>query len=88
MAVETLRFPHPPHPDRHLADAPFPCERLTPREREILLLLVERRTDLEIAEALCISPRTVHHHVASIRGKLGARNRREVGAVAVHLGLV
>ena len=61
---------------------------LTSRERDVLRLLVARRTDREIAEALFLSPRTVHWHVTSILGKLGAGSRREAAALAVADGLV
>ena len=57
-------------PNGHLSD-------LTPREREVLELLAEFRTDQEIADALVLSVRTVESHVAHILQKLGARNRRE-----------
>jgi DNA-binding CsgD family transcriptional regulator len=61
---------------------------LTAREREVLALLCHRFTDLEIAEQLFISPRTVGVHVGRILGKLGAGNRREAAAVAVRSGLL
>jgi DNA-binding CsgD family transcriptional regulator len=61
---------------------------LTPRQREVLALLAQRYTDPEIAEALFISPHTVHAHVKSILSKLNATNRREAAAVAVRYGLV
>jgi DNA-binding CsgD family transcriptional regulator/tetratricopeptide (TPR) repeat protein len=64
--------------------APF---GLTAREREVLALLVQRRTDKEIAEALFLSPRTVATHVANILGKLGVENRREAAVRAADLGL-
>ena len=62
--------------------------RLTSRECEVLELLCQRYTDPEIAAYLFISPRTVNHHVGRILAKLGARNRREAGAVAIQHGLV
>lgn len=78
-------------PDRHAtpasAGASSACN-LSGREREVLLLLVQRLTDKEIAAALYISPRTVMSHVASILFKLGAANRREAAAIALRLGLV
>lgn len=55
---------------------------LTRREREILELLCQRRTDMEIAGHFFISPRTVSHHVSNILAKLGASNRREAAAMA------
>jgi DNA-binding NarL/FixJ family response regulator len=60
---------------------------LTRRELEVLRLLVERRTDKEIAAALVVSPRTVMTHVASILDKLGVASRREVAAAASRLDL-
>ena len=43
----------------------------------MLRLLVESRTDREIAEALYISPRTVSWHVGAILAKLGVTSRRD-----------
>jgi DNA-binding NarL/FixJ family response regulator len=51
--------------------------RLSGREREVLRLLANGRTDREIAEALTISPRTAETHVAAILRKLEVRNRSE-----------
>jgi NarL family two-component system response regulator LiaR len=56
---------------------------LTPREREILKLLVEGRNNTEIAATLSISLSTVKFHASSIFGKLGVTNRVEAVALAV-----
>jgi DNA-binding NarL/FixJ family response regulator len=62
--------------------------RLTPREREVLRLLVEGHTDREIAEALFIGRRTVEDHVGNIFDKLDLDSRTAVAAYAVRHGLV
>jgi DNA-binding CsgD family transcriptional regulator len=61
--------------------------KLTPREREVLRLLAEGRTNLEIAAALFVSPRTAETHVTHILAKLGAATRAEAAAHAVRAGL-
>jgi DNA-binding NarL/FixJ family response regulator len=63
---------------RHSDD---PLSALTPREREVLQLLAEGRTDRGIAEALFVTRKTVEAHVRSIFSKLdlpaaGTENRR------------
>lgn len=52
---------------------------LTPREREVAGLLVERRSNKEIARELGIRVRTVETHVLRIMGKLGAASRLDAG---------
>ena len=61
---------------------------LTPREREILVLLAEGLTQERIARALVISPRTVATHIDRVLGKLGVHSRAEAVAVAYRSGLV
>lgn len=61
---------------------------LTQREQDVLQLIGQRLTDAEIADRLFIGVRTVEFHVANIRGKLGASNRREAAAIAARQGLV
>ena len=60
---------------------------LTPREREVLALIVAGRTDNEIASALFVSHRTITTHVSNILGKLGVANRTEAAALAVRISL-
>jgi DNA-binding CsgD family transcriptional regulator len=60
---------------------------LTPREQEVLALLVDGRSDGQIAEALYISKKTAAVHVANIKGKLGAGSRVEIVTKALGIGL-
>ncbi len=66
-----------------------PLERLTPREREVLELMAEGRSNAAIAEAFVISERAVEKHVTSIFGKLGLApapaDHRRVLAVLAYL---
>lgn len=48
-----------------------PLEELTPREREVLGLMAEGRSNAAIAEQLVVTDRAVEKHVTSIFGKLG-----------------
>jgi DNA-binding CsgD family transcriptional regulator/tetratricopeptide (TPR) repeat protein len=50
----------------------------TPREREVLDLVVRGKSNRSIAEALVISERTVENHISSILSKLGASTRSEL----------
>jgi DNA-binding NarL/FixJ family response regulator len=67
-----------------------PLSLLTPREREVLGLMSEGRTNAGIAHRLFLTERTVETHVASILGKLGigesAHEHRRVLAVLTWLG--
>ena len=58
---------------------------LTPRETEVLDLIVQGATNAEIARELVIAPKTVDHHVSAVLGKLGVGSRREAGAAAERL---
>jgi DNA-binding NarL/FixJ family response regulator len=44
---------------------------LSPSERRVLAQVAQGRTSKEIADALCVSPRTIDHHRANIAAKLG-----------------
>nr|MBA3527303.1 response regulator transcription factor [Sphingomonas sp.] len=61
---------------------------LTKREVEVLRLLVQRRTDKEIAETLFISPHTASTHVKHLLTKLGVDSRREAATIAADQGLI
>jgi DNA-binding NarL/FixJ family response regulator len=55
-----------------------PIAPLTPREEDLLLAVAQGLANAEIADALHISLSTVKTHLASLMGKLGARNRVEL----------
>lgn len=48
-----------------------PLEELTPREREVLSLMAEGRSNTAIADALVVTPGAVEKHISNILGKLG-----------------
>jgi predicted ATPase/DNA-binding CsgD family transcriptional regulator len=60
---------------------------LSRREQEVLGLIVEGKSDPQIAEELFISPRTVSKHVENILGKMQAANRYEAAALAIRRGV-
>ncbi len=60
---------------------------LTRREHEVLDLIVDGRTNAEIASELFISAKTVDHHVSAVLAKLGAPSRGVAAAEAVRRGL-
>ncbi|MGG2053647.1 response regulator transcription factor [Lysinibacillus pakistanensis] len=63
-------------------------ESLTSKEREILKLIAEDKTNIEISDELMISKRTVEHHISSIIRKLDVDSR--VGAIvtAIKQGII
>jgi DNA-binding CsgD family transcriptional regulator/tetratricopeptide (TPR) repeat protein len=61
---------------------------LSPREREVLLLIVDGCSDREIAAALSISPRTVMRHVTGILTKLDVTSRTAAATLAIRQELV
>jgi DNA-binding NarL/FixJ family response regulator len=61
---------------------------LTPREHEVLGLIVTGATNEEIATQLAVSLPTVKSHVQSIMRKLGADSRREARNIALQRGLI
>jgi DNA-binding NarL/FixJ family response regulator len=67
--------------------APIPGKHLTDREREILQLVAEGKTNREIGEALFVTENTVKNHLRNILEKLHLRNRVQAAVYAVQQGL-
>jgi DNA-binding NarL/FixJ family response regulator len=61
---------------------------LTPRELEVLRLVAQGRTDIQIAEQLVISPRTVNAHLTSIYRKIQVSSRSAATRYAIVRKLV
>ena len=74
--------------ERGEAADPDPYERLTPREREVFHLLVEGRTNAEVARLLFISPKTVDNHRTRLMERLGVHNSAELVRFAARRGLL
>ncbi|MCG8470456.1 MAG: response regulator transcription factor [Desulfobacterales bacterium] len=75
-----------PVKDAKITDADYGS--LTPREQEVMRLLAEGSTPKEIADKLCISPKTVENHRANIMKKLGIHSTMELVRYAARLGLI
>jgi DNA-binding NarL/FixJ family response regulator len=63
-------------------------ESLTPREREVLVLVAEGHTNREVAELLGISHKTVDYHRTNVMRKLDVHNRTELTRYAIRRGLM
>ena len=94
--MEGRRFLSPPLSERAIEaymqkaqDAMFdPYDALTSREREVLHLAAEGRTNAEIAAELSISPRTAEVHRANLMRKLSLRNQTELIRYALRRGIL
>ena len=67
---------------------PAAIEPLTNREREVLGLMAQGKTNPQIAEQLVVSTSTVQFHVHNILGKLGVQTRTEAVAIAIQSRLI
>jgi DNA-binding NarL/FixJ family response regulator len=71
-----------------LRSGPAGTALLTPREREVLVLLGEGKSNREIASSLVISERTARTHVSNVLSKLNLSSRTQAALVAIREGLV
>ena len=69
------------------ADEPALPDGLTPREAEVLTLIAEGLTNMQIAERLVVSQATVKSHVNRVFAKAGVRDRAQAVAYAYRNGL-
>lgn len=67
---------------------PVPAFDLTPREMEILTLMVGGATNKKISERLTISPGTTRFHISNILSKMGVSNRTEAAILALQHDLI
>jgi len=87
VAASLAAAPIAPLPKPH-APAPAGGHGLTARELEVLRLLAAGASNRAIADALCISPRTVKAHVTEIMARFGVDSRTAAAAYAHRHGLV
>ena len=75
-------------PGAEQAPAAPGLSKLSARERELVTLVAQGRTDAQIAAELFISVRTVSSHLDRIRDKTGCRRRADLTRLALAAGLV
>lgn len=68
--------------------APRRSTALSRREREVLKMVADGRSNKQIARAMKITERTVKFHITSILNKMGAENRAQAVALAAQRGLL
>lgn len=72
---------------RDAAPGTAPLDKLSDRERQILLLVVEGKSSREISEILFLSPKTVDNYRSRLMQKLGMHDLRELVKFAIQHGL-
>jgi two-component system, NarL family, response regulator LiaR len=81
VAHRVMQHLKPPMPSQNFGE-------LSPRELEVLKLVVEGYSNIEIGEALFLSPNTVKTHVRGIMNKLAVNDRVQAAVTALRTGLV
>ena len=83
IAQKVLGYLTAPTPDapKHIFD------ELTPREREILELIAQGKTNAEIAEQLSLSPKTVSNNISNVLVKVQATDRAKLMLMALEAGM-
>lgn len=61
---------------------------LSDREQQVFRMVVQGSSTKEIADILCVSPKTIEKHRTSISGKLGIHGRLELLKYAIKIGIV
>jgi two-component system NarL family response regulator len=91
--IEAIRAVHagqrrlPPAVAARLAER-MPRSELTPRELEVLRLIVRGKSNKEIAAALFVTEGTIKIHVNNLLGKLGVSDRTQAVTAALQRGIV
>ncbi len=91
--IDALRRVHAgnrylPRPIEKILESRMPDSDLSPREREVLALIVAGKSNKEIATALGISRATVKCHVSEIFSRMGVDDRTQAAVAALQRGLV
>ncbi len=74
-------LPEPPH-----IDLPEVWNELPPRERDIIQCILQGSSNLEIAQALCLSEKTVKNNITQILSRLNLRDRTQLAITALRGG--
>jgi DNA-binding NarL/FixJ family response regulator len=80
------QFPRRAVPSPRLA-AKRAYDGLTERERDVAILIMQGKTNRQIAETLVLSERTVQVHITNILGKLGFSSRAQIAVWSAEKGL-
>jgi DNA-binding CsgD family transcriptional regulator/tetratricopeptide (TPR) repeat protein len=83
VLVDAQPLPASPAPTAEL-----PADPLTPREREVVVLVAQGLTNRQIASALVITERTAENHLGHIFDKLAVASRTQVATWALNRGLI